>query len=306
MTTTLGPKDFECFTDWYSAKRRRETGSPARPTTVRTKRTHLSVSAQELCVSDMVSMAQQLTDRRAVEHLLERLSQRMSPGAMRTTIHTVRQFHEYAVTRGWTDRGCALTVADLPCRNPQRPITIYTPDETERLVVAARARGLRWWAFLATMVDTGRRVGEVLSLEWSWFHLQESPAYVELPHTKNGTPQYVPLGTRLHERVFTPENIVQLKTELVGAHGGRFSRDPQTHPFPWTYPTVLRRFEWYCEAIGVPYRGLHCLRHTLITRRIAAGVPIQAVAALAGHSSPATTLARYSHATALDYARYVD
>lgn len=74
---------------------------------------------------------------------------------------------------------------------------------------------------MSTEADTGRRVGEVLSFEWDWFRLADQTAYVELPTTKNGQAQYVPLGSRLRCEVFTPENIA-LKRMEKGRFGGTF------------------------------------------------------------------------------------
>lgn len=304
-TKTAADQDFQEFASWYSIRRHRLTGAPARPTTIRSKKVHLAVCSQETGASDPEFLAHLLSDRGKVEYLLSRLSLRMSAGAMRGVVGTLLQFGEYAIVRGWST-GSTLCEADIPPRNPVRPVTVFSPVETDLLIAAARGRGLRWWAFVTTMADTGRRVGEVLNFEWRHFRLDDSPAYVELPTTKNGQPQYMPLPRRLREDVFTLPNIVAMKADTKGAYGGKFNRSADLYPFPWTYASVLGRWRRFCETAGVPYRSLHCWRHTVITRRIAAGVPIQAVASLAGHSSPVVTLARYSHATSLDYLRYID
>ena len=99
-------------------------------------------------------------------------------------------------------------------------------------------------------------------------------------------------------------NVERLKAGEDAREG--LSKDWQTFPFPWVYNSVHGRFERLCTRLGIEHRGLHCFRHTLITKRLASGVPIQAVAALAGHSSVATTDRRYNHTSALSYAAYVD
>lgn len=174
---------------------------------------------------------------------------------MRSVVEALRQFGEFAQIQGWLSLSCTVTRADVPAKNPPRPIVVYGADEVERMVLAALGRGVRWWAFMATMADTGRRVGEVLSFEWSWFRLAELPAYVELPVTKNGEPQYVPLGRRLREEVFTPENGVRLKRQEKGRYGGTFARSTEVHPFPWGYSAVMGTFRRFCADIGVEYRA---------------------------------------------------
>lgn len=85
-----------------------------------------------------------------------------------------------------------------------------------------------------------------------------------------------------------------------------YSRDIEQHPFPWKYGTLHGRFARFCDRTGLPNRGFHCFRHTVITERLARGVPMHAVSRLAGHSSVAVTDARYNHADALSYAHYIE
>ena len=152
------------------------------------------------------------------------------------------------------------------------------------LLSAAKGRGLRWWAFLCTVADTGRRASEVLGLKWEWLNLDEG--YFHMPTSKNGKQQFVPLSRRLREQVFTEENIHRLKHDVVDT---RFTKSPFEYPFLWSYSAAHGRFDRYCAMVGVQNRGFHNFRHTLATNLLAGGAPIQAVAALLGHSSVSTT-----------------
>ena len=219
-------------------------------------------------------------------------------------MYSLRAFGDYAKARGLATH-VALSRSDVPPVAPPTAITVYSKDELERFVGAALGVDIRWWAFLVFLVDTGRRVGEALSLEWDWFRMHDSPAYVELPTTKTHQPQYVPLTRRLRTDVFTEEVILRLTSEV--RHGRRqFARSPLVHPFPWTYSSCYKRFAAFCERTGLPNRGFHNFRHTVITARLASGMPLQAVSALAGHSSVAVTDRRYNHTTALSYAHLID
>ena len=84
------------------------------------------------------------------------------------------------------------------------------------------------------------------------------------------------------------------------------NRSQAVYVFPWSYQNAYDRFGDYCTRTGLPNRGFHCFRHTKATELLARGVPIQAVSALLGHASLATTDRRYHHATTLDYAGYLD
>lgn len=293
-------QDFDTFARWYIARRQRTFGRVPSPHTVKSKQVHLASFSRIAGVQGEQSLATLLSRRSAVEDLLDEVSLRMSPGAMRVGVYALLDFSVYAIARDLAEE-TSLLRTDVPGKNPPKPITVYTKAEMELFVSAAKGVELRWWALMCFLADTGRRVGEALELRWDWLKLDSAPPYFELPYQKNGNPQYIPLGRRLREEVFTPPNIAKLK------HGrASLRRDPADHPFPWKYGTIHSRFERFCETTGLPNRGFHNLRHTVITDRLVRGVPLQAVSALAGHANPGVTQTRYHHAHALDYARYLD
>ena len=170
------------------------------------------------------------------------------------------------------------------------------------LATIARSRDLRFWAFLCTVADTGRRVGEVLGLEWEALRLDSETPHFDLPHTKTKRQAYVPLTRRLTDEVFTPPNVARLKSK----GNPMLKRSVDTFPFPYTYQTVQIRLRVLCDVANVTHRGWHCFRHTGATELLARGVPLHAVSSLLGHSAVSTTDRLYNHATTLDYARYVD
>jgi integrase len=292
---------FDEFLVWQSGRHIRATGEPLAPATVRTKRQRLGSLMRTLKAGDERCMATLLTDRSTCVSLLDRLYVDYAPATVQLQVKTLRQFSEYAVAMGWVD-SCALTAADAPPAVRQTPVRIYEQRDIDLMLAGARARDLRHWAFLATVVDTGRRVGEVLGLRWDCLHLDETPAYFDLPTTKNKRQAFVPLSRRLREEVFTPEHIHHMQS-----HGhGKLKRDIGQYPFPYTYEAAVQRLQRLCRDIGVPCYGHHAFRHTKATQLLAKGIPIQAVSGLLGHSSIVTTDRYYHHATTLSYAKYVD
>src|ERR1700730_10116911 len=191
-------------------------------------------------------------------------------------------FALYAKSQGWAKHP-TLRATDLPPRNPQKAITVHTAAEIDLLLSAARGKGLRWWAFLTFLADTGGRGGGGLSLQWDWLRLEESPPYFQLPVQKNGRPQYLPLGTRLREEVFTPDHVAVLQSR----EHDNFTCDPSVHPFHCTYPSVRSLMISHCQTVGLTHRVLHVLRHTRATQWLASGVPLNAVSKLLGHSNVA-------------------
>jgi integrase/recombinase XerD len=173
----------------------------------------------------------------------------------------------------------------------------------ERLLLFARARGHhRFWMMLVTLIDTGRRVNEVLGLRWEDLKLDAEPPHFDLPHTKNKRQQYVPLTLRLREDVFTPANIERCKSK----GNPKFKQDIAEVPFPWQYQAAHDLLQRICAAAEVMFKSFHVFRHTRATTMLAQGVPIQAVSSLLGHASVATTDRIYNHAHSLDYVRSFD
>lgn len=297
--------EFEEFVNWCSQRYYRRNGTYPAPNTLRARVSRLSTACTVAHVVGIEQLGTLLQDRRQTENLLDGLSGRMTTGSVRAVCNALKWFGEFAVSKGWITHSTLMT-SDFPPGNPHPPIVIYTDKDTELILGNARAKGLRWWMFLNTLVHTGRRVGEVLGLEWEWLDLAAETPNFHLPHTKNGRQAYVPLSRVLREEVLTPANIALLQGDAQRAANRHFARDPDTYPFPWRYSSAEQTFKLYCKRIGVEPRGFHCLRHTKATNLLARGVPIQAVSSLLGHASVSTTDRIYNHANALSYSRYID
>jgi integrase len=292
---------FEDFIVWQSGRQLRATGGPLAPSTAASKRRRLNGLLRTWKATDERHLATLLSDRASCVSLLDRLYVQYAPATVQLQVKLLRQYSEYAQAQGWVI-SCALTSADAPKAVRQKPVTVYAQADIDLLLGAARYRDLRYWAFLATVVDTGRRVGEVLGLRWEWLHLDVEPAYFDLPTSKNRRQAFVPLTKRLTSEVFTADHIRHLQTRGYA----KIKRDRAEFPFPYTYEAATQRLRVLCNATGVTYRGYHCFRHTKATQLLAKGVPIQAVSGLLGHANVTTTDRYYNHATTLNYARYID
>jgi integrase len=292
---------FQDFITWQSGRQTRAIGGPLAASTAATKRRRLNALYRTLKARDVEHMATLLSDRAACVSLLDHLYLTHAPTTVKLEVKLLRQFGEWAEAMGYASP-CALTAEDAPRASRQTPITVYAQEDVDLLLQAARCRDIRYWAFLATVIDTGRRVGEVLGLRWEWLHLDTQPAYFDLPTSKNQRQAFVPLTKRLTSEVFTPDHIRHLQ-----ANGNaKIKRDRSEFPFPYTYEAATGRLHMLCKATGVTYRGFHCFRHTKATQLLARGVPIQAVSGLLGHANVTTTDRYYHHATTLNYARYID
>jgi integrase len=220
------------------------------------------------------------------------------------TVHALRSLDEYARATGLSD-GLALRKGDAPPSRARGPVTVYDTSELDR-ILAATAHDTRWHLFVLVLMDTGMRIGEVLSLQWAHLHPTSTPPFAELPTTKTGAPRLVPLSSRVVQAL-TPDVEAKLRAEQRPNRwrAREYKKDPTVYVFPFVYSTAQQRLRRTCERAGVPYRGPHHFRHTFATRLLVRGVDILPVSRLLGHTSIGITAAYYSHATALEYAHLV-
>lgn len=306
MTTTTLEQELDGLLTWLSRRRSRYTGRAIAESTAMSKRSRLRTCCTAAGVSSLEGLAAYLQNRDLVEELLDKLHEGRTNGGVIAYVAALFDLAAYAEHKQWVPGPSALVKADYPAPNPQKPITVYTQDEVDLMLSAARGRSLRFWAMLTTIAETGRRVGEVLGLRWEWLHLATEVPHFALPTSKNGKQQYVPLTKVLREQVYTPEHIALLKADTDRPGNKQFTRSVDEFPFPYTYQGALQVLRHHCEQLGVECRAFHNFRHTKATDLLTKGVPIQAVAALLGHASVQTTDRIYNHATALSFAHYND
>ena len=185
---------------------------------------------------------------------------------------------------------------------PQRTLrgkTIST-DDIQRILTAADAetglRGLRDQAMLRTLLYTGLRRSEVVSMDWSLIHREAGHVVLELPVTKSGTPQSVklsPVVVSALERYRTALDAAGVDCDAVWISltrnkGQRISVDT-------AYRTVLR----YADLLDIRMTP-HSFRHTCATLAMEGGATPQQVQGHLRHASVTTTMQYYEDRQILD------
>ena len=153
-------------------------------------------------------------------------------------------------------------------------------------------------------LGTGMRLGELRALRW---HRPRPPA-----HPNRGGIQPQPTQTTENRRRHTIDPAlpsVQQALERLAARAfehGTYASDQlifQTHTGTPLHPSNHNRRVWepalrhakLTNPDGKTTYRIHDLRHTTISRLVAAGADIKLVQTIAGHSTPMITLKRYSH-----------
>lgn len=158
-------------------------------------------------------------------------------------------------------------------------------NEEERLLDACRkSRSAQLEKIAVVAIETGMRLGELLSLEWENIDLRNRVAH--LPETKNGSPRDVPLSTRAVEVLrLLPRNI----------------KDGRVF-FEWKRADSIGNL-WRRALKRADIEGLrfHDLRHEATSRFFEKDLNIMEVAAITGHKNLGM-LKRYTHLKAKDLA----
>jgi site-specific recombinase XerD len=128
-------------------------------------------------------------------------------------------------------------------------------------------------------LDTGMRLGEILSLTWR--QVDVSRGVIRVEHTKSGKPREIPISERL--RTTLGRAGVHDEPVFVGPKGVGVS-------------SVKTAMNAALRRAGLTTKGyrFHDLRHTFATRLIEHGVDPFTVQELLGHQS-ITTTQRYAH-----------
>jgi integrase/recombinase XerD len=189
-----------------------------------------------------------------------------------------------------------------------RAITLRTDKKLPRILTAAEMQAildacgrLRDRFFFALLHETGCRAGEALGLRHEDIAAAEREIAVvprdnaNRARAKSG-PRVIPVGAEL----------IRLYADyLHGEYGGTDSSyvfvnlfaQPRAHA--WSYPAVYDLVRRLRAKTGIDFDP-HWFRHSMATRLLRDGTPVEVVSKLLGHSSVTVTLAIYGHLTAED------
>ncbi|WP_417832555.1 tyrosine-type recombinase/integrase [Terasakiella sp.] len=135
---------------------------------------------------------------------------------------------------------------------------------------------------ISLLMLTGCRLSEILTLEWRMVDLVHNRLLLDRHKTDRKGVKAVPLNKLAQHILRNLPRVMDNPYVIVGKEAGRPLINLQK---PW------RRVR---KAAGLDDVRLHDLRHSFASAAAAAGVPLQVIGGLLGHSSQQTT-ARYAH-----------
>ena len=146
---------------------------------------------------------------------------------------------------------------------------------------------------------TGMRIGEVAGLQWDDIDWQDNQIHIS---------RNIPSGTgQAEDSTKTPsgERVIDMSADLGSAlktlqarrRAERLKTGRSGHGaiFPARYKDFYLSWRRAQAQLGIRYRSPHSIRHTYASQMLSAGCDIAWLSRQLGHSSPAVTLAIYSH-----------
>jgi integrase len=193
---------------------------------------------------------------------------------------------------------------------PYREMKIISGGDWQRALALLRERKSPWLTPFHVAITTGARRSEVAALRWQDFDPGKSTLRVQRAIHKLRPGEIIvrePKTARSRRTIALDGGTVSLlvehrrESEHVAAMFGRKLRPTdyifaRTDGQPWPPDAYSRAWYRVTSELGLKGLRLHDLRHSAASLMLAAGVPVQLVAARLGHSSPAVTLNVYSHA----------
>ena len=136
------------------------------------------------------------------------------------------------------------------------------------------------------LLDTGCRLNEIQTLEWKYIDLEAKTIQLYRPKVDNESVLY--MSNRVHEVLYRRYQN-RLNQYIFNARDGGHRK----------YNQGIRHV---MDRLGMQDVSLHVMRHTAATKLIRAGLPLQDIQVLLGHTHANTTL-KYSHISNEDVTR---
>ncbi len=209
----------------------------------------------------------------------------LAPATVARRIISARVFFRFLSAEGFRPRDPSATL-DLPKLWHRLPEVLSVP-QIERLLSApdpTTPLGQRDQAVIETFYATGGRVSEIASMRLQDLHLEYG--FVRL-FGKGSKERLVPIGGRARRAIEDYLSKGRLSMNRRDAETVFLTRNGN----PIRRETYWRLIKRYCEAAGIPSRGIspHTLRHSFATHLLEMGADLRSVQEMLGHATIQTT-----------------
>jgi integrase len=187
--------------------------------------------------------------------------------------------------REYVDRNPCRGVRLLPENNKR---VRWLTDDEEKKLLGACAVHLR--PIVLTAIHSGMRKGELLSLTWGDIDFDQRLVRVRAENSKTHKTRYIPMNDTLYATL----KEIAPSSDAWGAALPVFAHSESDTQRKGPRRGVRTAFEAACRRADVTDLHFHDLRHTFASRLVQAGVALNRVGELLGHSTLQVTM-RYAH-----------
>jgi len=209
------------------------------------------------------------------EYIGQRRDEGVTPATINRELACFKRMYNLAIKWGDAKKNPVNDVDFL--EEPPGRTRFLSEDECQRLINRS-ASHLK--PILITALNTGLRLGEILSLQWQQVHFDSvvEPC-IEVIHTKNNKTRFVPLN----DDMVTLLGGLRRDSDYVflSARGKPLK-------------SVRKPFESALKRTGISGFRFHDLRHTFASHYVMSGGDILSLKAILGHSSM-RMVERYTH-----------
>lgn len=215
----------------------------------------------------------------------------LKPATLAHLVSSIRSFLRYLYMTGSIDSNMVERVPKIRVRSDEHIPSVWKSEDVDALLAAVDRSspcGKRDYAILLLAVRLGMRVSDIRNLRFE--NLLWEQARIEINQAKSSEPLALPLteeiGNALIDYLRYGRPVSQLREVFlrVNAPFKPFGHDNNLHYIVTRY---RRR-----AAINLPVqnrKGMHSLRHTMASRLLEAGIPLETISGIMGHISMDTT-----------------
>lgn len=202
------------------------------------------------------------------------------PQTSNKTLAVMNVLLEYACDLGWIPFNPGKGVSKLDKQQEQR--VPWTDEEIQAFHEIADPRSS---LILELCINTGQRLNDVLSMQWSQVSNDPLAGYgISVTQQKTGAQVFIPFSKRLQE-------IMQRLNNQIDQRGSKYIVVNQRYPEKQLEKmSVQIKMKQLRDKLGVT-KTLHDLRHTCAHRLAERGLPAETIMAITGHGS--STMVRH-------------
>lgn len=193
-----------------------------------------------------------------------------------------------AFSRWLHAEGHATELLRIPLLKTEKKILVTFTDHQLKQLLLFKPRTFNQWrlyVLVATILDTGCRIDEVIKLPVAQVDMDNLLLTV---NGKGSKERKIPFSFELRKLLF---RYGQFKEK----HGiGYRLMFPSRRGTVWSQRNALRSYYILLERVGLPKSGFHRLRHTFATQYLRQGGQVVRLSKQLGHSSITTTM-KYEH-----------